>query len=439
MGTSQIISLRWFSLTFATIRFNFVGRIVDGAFHMARKPISKEVKRLAAVSLKSLAPGMHHDGDGLYLRKSDEGRTSWILRYMIAGRARDMGLGAYPLFSVAQARERAAEARRQVKLGIDPLEAKHAQRQAKLLETVSTITFQAAAEKYILMRSTEWRGDKQAAQWRASLEDHAYPVLGKLSVQTIDDGKVRRVLEPGWLETTETLSRVRNRIELILDWATAHGYRKPGPNPARWRGHLDKVLPRPRKVAPVEHMDALPYSDVAAFMAELRAIEGPVARALEITILCASRSSEVRGMRWTEIKDGVWTIPAERMKSGKAHRVPLCARALELIAGMPGAHGVGLGKNDMQDLLKALRPGMTTHGFRSTFRDWAGETTSFPRDVIEMALAHTIKNKSEAAYARGDLLEKRRALMDQWATFTFCTTPAAGSVVPFQQKIVAGG
>lgn len=398
----------------------------------------RETKRLDAIGLKNLPAGMHADGDGLYFRKSDDGHTSWIFRFMLNGRSREMGLGAFPLFSLAAARERAAEARRQVKLGNDPIEAKHAARRAKLLEMVKTITFEGAAERYITMRSAEWRGDKHADQWRASLEQHAYPVLGKLPVRAIDDALVRRVLEPGWLTTTETLSRVRNRVELVLDWAVAHGYREPGPNPARWRGHLDKVLPRPRKVAPVEHLDALPYSEVAVFMAELRTIEGPVARALELTILSACRSSEVRGMRWTEIKDGVWTVPGERMKAGKEHRVPLCARALEIVTEMKSAkiHGDlvfgALGKNQMQDLLKTLRPGITTHGFRSSFRDWAGETTGFPRDVFEMALAHTIKNKTEAAYARSDLLEKRRPLMEQWSTYC-ATMPASGNVVSMQK------
>jgi integrase len=348
------------------------------------------------------------------------GSRSWMLRYQLNGRRRDMGLGPYPEIGLARAREKAMEARRLVKEGRDPL--------AERART-SALSFKAAAEALIENKRPGWRNAKHAAQWAATLETYAYPKLGPLDVKAVGTGAVLDVLRPIWTTKPETASRVRQRIEAVLDYAAAMGTRS-GDNPARWRGHLDNLLPRPSKVKKVEHHAALDWREAPAFMAELAKREGIAAKALEFTIMTAARSGEVRGMKWNEIdrEAAVWTVPAERIKASKEHRVPLSPVALAMLgdAGEPdalvfpgaGRNGAPLSDVSLIAVLRRMGRGeLTVHGFRSTFRDWAGETTAHAREVIEAALAHQLKDRAEAAYARGDLFVKRRRLMEEWSAY----------------------
>jgi integrase len=302
------------------------------------------------------------------------------------------------------------------------------------------LTFKACAEKYIKAHRTGWKNATHARQWPATLAKYAYPIIGNLPVSAIDIGLVMKCLEPIWQERPETASRLRGRIESVLDWATVRGFRQ-GDNPARWRGHLAKLLPARTKVRKVKHHAALPYKEAPEFMAELRAEEDISARALEFTILTVARTGEVIGARWSDgeydLDQRVWNVPAERMKAGVAHTVPLSDRAVELLKALPrikgndyvfpGAHpGKPLSNMAMLEKIRGLRPGLTVHGFRSTFRDWAGDRTNYARDVIEAALAHTIKNDAEAAYRRSTAVEKRRRLMADWARYCEPKSKAAG-------------
>jgi integrase len=362
---------------------------------------------------------------------------------MIAGRAREMGLGPLHSVTLAEARAKAAAARKLKTEGIDPIEARRAEimrkRAAEAEAAANRVTFKEAAERYIRSHSAAWRNPKHAAQWPSSLEAYAYPIFGSVTVDLINTGLVLKAIEPIWLSKPETASRVRGRIESILDWARARGYRQ-GENPARWRGHLDHLLPARSRVRKVEHHPALPFADIGAFMKVLRVQHGAAARALEFTILTAARTSEVLGATWREIdlEVGVWTLPAERMKAGRAHRVALCDEAIELLEKLrqgptgnlvfPGAKADRPMSNmAMLMLLRRMGRGdLTAHGFRSTFRDWAAECTTHPNEVVEMALAHTIGNKVEAAYRRGDLFDRRRQLMTDWGRY--CSAPSQQSV-----------
>lgn len=414
---------------------------------MGRK--AKELSPLE-VSRDLKAPGMHFVGgvDGLALAVAPSGARSWILRVMVGGKRRDMGLGGFPDVTLAGARTAAREAKDKIRKGIDPIEEARAARSTLAAARASALTFEQAASAYLTVRDAEWKNAKHAAQWRNTLETYAYPVMRGILVRDIESSHVLRVLEPIWLEKTETATRVRGRIECVLDWAMARGYRPKGDNPARWRGHLDKLLARPGKVAKVEHHAALPYANAAEFLAELREIGGMGARALEFTILTAARSGEVRGATWDEIDraEAVWTIPGERMKAGREHRVPLSPEALAILEALPriggcnlvfpSAKGSPLSDMTLTAVLRRMGRSITVHGFRSTFRDWAAERTNYPRDVAEMALAHAIGDKVEAAYRRGDLFEKRRRMMREWAKF--CSTPpAAGNVTAIQSKTAA--
>jgi integrase len=303
--------------------------------------------------------------------------------------------------------------------GIDPIEARKATQQARALDAAKSVTFDDCAAAYIEAHEASWRNAKHAAQWRKTLKDYAGPVIGRLAVQSIDTGLVIKVIEPLWRTVPETASRLRGRIESVLDWATVRGYRS-GDNPARWRGHLDALLPAPTKVRRVKHHAALPYAELPAFMASLGAQEGIAARCLEFVVLTAARTGEAIGARWNEIKDGVWTIPAERMKGGIEHRVPLSKQALAILDQMKGngsdyvfpstIESQGLSNMAMLKLLARMdRADITVHGFRSAFRDWAAERTSYPNHVVEKALAHVVGDKVEAAYRRGDLFDKRPA------------------------------
>jgi integrase len=387
-------------------------------------------------------PGMHPDGGGLYLQITKNG-ASWIYRYMLRGRAREMGLGPLVLFGLQEARAKALDARRLRHEGVDPIEARKAARLRERLDEAKAMTFTECAEAYIKAHRAGWRNGKHTAQWEATLATYAKPVMGALPVQAIDTALVLKVIEPLWITKPETASRLRGRIESVLDWATVRGYRA-GENPARWRGHIDKLLPARSKVRKVQHHAALPYAELSRLLVALREQEGIAARALEFTILTAARTGETIGAIWGEVtlSAKLWTVPADRMKARKEHRIPLSARALAVLEEVrsvraseskfifPGGKvGRPLSNMAMTEVMRRMGWGdITVHGFRSTFRDWAAERTSFPSEVVEMALAHTVSDKVEAAYRRGDLFEKRRRLMDVWAGF--CAKPvAAGAVV----------
>lgn len=378
-------------------------------------------------------PGLYPDGAGLLLKVTKGLSKSWIHRYMIAGRDRWMGLGPYPDVGLAEARELAAENRRKLRRGIDPLDERAEQTAATRAARAKAVTFDWCAGQYIAAHRAGWKSAKSAEQWESSLQTYAAPTIGALDVGKIETPHILKILQDGdfWTTKTETASRVRGRIESILDWAAAHKYRT-GENPARWKGHLDALLPARSKVAKVEHHAALPYAEIGPFMTALRKQAGIAARACEFAILTAARSGEVRGATWSEIDEaaGVWVIPAERMKGGKEHRVPLSAESRALIASMkkiatdatlifPGMkEGKALSDMSLTAVLRRMDRGdLTMHGFRSTFRDWAAETTDYPHEMQEMALAHTVGDKVEAAYRRGDMLEKRRAMMQDWANY----------------------
>jgi integrase len=395
--------------------------------------------------------GLHADGANLYLQvgkaESAAGsiNKSWIFRFRSpeTGKSRDMGLGAVVDISLAKARELASAARLQLIEDIDPLEWKKAERARKKIEGAKAITFQEAATKYIQAHRAGWRSAVHAAQWEQSLCDYAFPIIGDLPVSAIDTALVMRVLEAIWTEKTETASRVRGRIELVLDWARVHGYRT-GENPARWRGHLDHLLPARVKVSKVAHHPAMPYVELPAFLVDLRKRPGIGACALEFAILTAARSGEVLGARWDEIDldAATWTIPGTRMKAGNEHRVPLAQRALDILQEMkrlngnfifPGRDRRALSNGAIPEVLLRMKKGnVTPHGFRSSFRDWAAEQTSFPSEVVEMALAHAVGSRVENAYRRTDLFDRRRRLMDAWADY--CSKPATGgAVIPIRR------
>jgi integrase len=406
--------------------------------------MGRTLNRLSAVAVNTgiSRRGMYHDGGGLYLQVSAGGAKSWIFRFMLDGRAREMGLGPVHAIPLAEARKRAAASRRMRLDGIDPIEARSAQRGQKKLEAAKAMTFDTCAAAYIAAHHTSWRNAKHRDQWRNTLTSYAGPVFGSLPVQSIDVGLVMKALEPIWQTKTETASRLRGRIEAVLDWATVRGYRK-GENPARWRGHLDKLLPARSKIRKVEHHPALPYDELADFVAALRSQEGIASRALEFLILTAARTGEVIDARWDEVDLGAktWIVPAARMKAGREHRVPLSAATVTVLEQMReirqsefvfpgGRRGEPLSNMAMLAVLKRMERGdLTAHGFRSSFRDWAAERTNFPHEVAEMALAHTVGDKVEAAYRRGDLLQKRRQIMEAWARFC-ATTRSPAEVVP---------
>jgi integrase len=382
--------------------------------------MAREIGKLAAVQLNRLPAGMHGDGGNLWLQVTETGARTWLFRFRHSGKARAMGLGPLHTVSLAEARVKARECRQLLLSGVDPIETRKAKRVGALLAAAKTLTFRECAEAYIAAHQAGWRNAKHAAQWPATLAAYAYPVIGALPVQAIDVGLVLKVVEPIWNTKPETASRVRGRIESVLDWATARGYRQ-SENPARWRGHIENLLPQKLKVRRVEHLAALPYIEMSAFMVELRTQENIPARALEFAILTATRTGEVTGARWDEIdaEGRLWTIPASRMKAGREHKVPLSEAALSILAGVErkGSRIFSILPHSMLDLLGKMRPGATVHGFRSSFSDWAAECTNFPHEVREMALAHAVGSKVEAAYRRGDLFEKRRQLAESWANF----------------------
>lgn len=365
---------------------------------------------------------------GLYLNVKETGSRAWILRYNLNGQRRRMGLGPMPSITLAMARDKAREAREKIEQGIDPIGNRVSARVQQQVEAAKRLLFVDAARQCISAKSAEWSNAKHALQWSVTLETYAYPVLAKLGVEQIETTHILEVLRPIWTTKTETASRVRGRIETVLDWAAAHGSRT-GSNPARWTGHLDQLLPKPTKVAKVRHHEAVPYKDVAAVFSEIEQAGGQGARALLLQILTAARSGEIREATWGEfdLEARIWTVPAERMKARKEHKVPLSAQAVALLASQqrqegcdlvfPGTKGKPLSDMTLTAVMRRMGHTAVPHGFRSTFRDWVSECTDYPKDVAEMALAHTIENKVEAAYRRGELLEKRQSLMQDWANY----------------------
>jgi integrase len=408
------------------------------------------MKDLTAREVANLkTPGTHRASRNLYVQNEPAAdgdvSRSWLLRYTLNGRAREMGLGALDLVTLAEAREKVLAGRKLLLEGVDPLEARKAERMQALLAAVSTMTFQECGNAYIAAHEPGWRNPKHRQQWRNTLGTYVYPVVGELPVQAADTAIVMKILEPIWTAKPETAGRVRGRIESILDWATVRQFRT-GDNPARWRGHLEKLLPAKSAVRVVKHHAALPYVEAPAFMAAVREQDGIAARALEITILTVLRTGGAIGARWPEfdLQEKVWTVPKDRMKwkpgqTPRDHRVPLCDRAIEILAALPrekgsdfvfigGRAGKPISNMAMLKLLARMgRDDLTVHGFRSTFKDWAAETTGHTDIVVEMALAHAVGDKVEAAYRRGDLFQKRRRLMDDWARF--CASPPRGAAV----------
>lgn len=368
--------------------------------------------RLTARQVATAAAGYHADGDGLYLLVAPEGTASWVFRFTLRGRKREMGLGAASVFSLAEARQRATQQRKLLADGLDPIEHRNALRSAKRR------LWGEAAEEFIAAHEPGWKTPEQAHQWRQSLID--YGPDKALPIEAVDTALVVGLLRKIWSEKTETATRVRGRIERIWDAEKVAGHIS-GENPARWKGHLQSLLPKPSKVANAGHHAAMPYTDLPAYMARLRERDGLSRKALEFTILCAARTSEVIEAPWAEFnnRDHTWTIPGSRMKGGEPHTVPLsraAQAALKARAGNDAPFPLSLG--GMLALLQdEMKEPYTVHGFRSSFSDWAHETTDFPNHVIEMALAHKIENKAEAAYRRGALLAKRRELMEAWAAF----------------------
>lgn len=398
--------------------------------------MARTINRLSHRRVETLKqPGMHGDGGGLYLQVTEGAdgtpRKSWLFRYTVAGRERQMGLGPLSDVPLAEARDRALAARELRRAGKDPIAEREAARAEASLVAAKTMSFDECATAYIAAHRPGWRNLKHAAQWSSTVATYCSPVFGKLPVQLVDVGLVMRAIEPLWATKPETASRVRGRVECILDWAKVLGYRD-GENPARWRGHLDHLLPARGKVRRVKHHAALPYADIPGFIAALRMRDAVAARALEFAILTAARTSEVLGATWSEIDldARVWIIPAERMKAGREHRVPLVDRAIEIIKNMMaskqndyifyGDRRAILSNMSLLMLLRRMgRNDVTTHGFRSTFRVWVEEQTDTPRAVVEMALAHAVGSAVEAAYLRSDLFERRRLLMAKWANY--CT------------------
>ena len=403
---------------------------------------------LTAIEVKNAKPGRYADGGGLQLLVKDTGARSWVFRFMINGKSHDIGLGTAgaDAISLADARELALGLRQKVRAGINPLE----ERQQKAAEALAAaqaaqiagITFKATADAYIGANEASWRNDKHRQQWRNTLATYVYPVMGELPVAEIGTAHVLQILEPIWKDKPETASRVRGRIETILDAAKARGYRQ-GENPARWRGHIAQILPARSRLTRGHHK-AMAYDAIPAFMTALRAREAMAALALEFVILTATRTSEVLGATWAEVDldKAIWTVPASRMKAGKEHRIPLSPRAVEILEAVkplekdylfPTDKGGKLSTMAMSMLLRRMKLDCTVHGFRSGFRDWAAECTGYAHEVCEMALAHVIGNKSEAAYRRGDLFDKRRRLIADWASYCSTIASNADNVRPIRK------
>jgi integrase len=410
----------------------------------------RETGKLTTLKVNRITePGRYGDGGGLWLQVSPTGTKAWIFRYKFLGRQTHMGLGPLADIGLSDARGRARAARVALLDGIDPLAQKRDRRAVARAEVAKLVTFKEAAQAYIAAHKAGWKNEKHAAQWPSSFEAYVYPVIGSLSVAGVETSHVMKILEPIWQEKTETAARTRGRIEAVLDWARSRHYRA-GDNPARWKGHLDNLLPSKAKLRRVKHQPAMPFQDVPGFMAELRAIDAVSARALELTVLTAVRTGATTGALWSEIDlvNGIWTVPGTRAGTKlrqDEHRVPLSKRAVELLRAVPrergndhvflgGKKGKGLTNMAMLEMLQRRYPDLTVHGFRSSFKDWASESTNFPDIVSEMALAHVIKDEVQAAYRRGELMEKRRRLMQAWDGYC-ARPPVAANVTTLPRKM----
>ncbi|SRR6266536_5873925 len=419
------------------------------------------IHRITATQIRHAKPGLLNDGGGLMLQTSvgKDGRRnqSWIFRYSLPDivvssngrprlRTRDMGLGPLSTIGVTEAREKARQLRQQRLDGIDPIEHRNVQRGLIRQQAAKVKTFAECAFEYVAAHGISWRSAKHGSQWIGTLRRFAFPVIGKLPVGQVDTPLILKILQPIWVEKTETAHRVRGRIEAVLDYATAGGFRT-GDNPAAW-AILEHLLASPNKIKKVRHLDALPYSQIAAFVTQLRAVGSSAARALEFAIMTGTRSAEVLGAKWPELDldAGVWTVPADRTKSHRELRVPLSSAALAVLEAaakvrrdgfvFPGRiDGKGLGHNAMLQVIAALGYGTTVHGMRACFRTWTAERTGFPREIAEAALGHAVGSETERSYQRGELLEKRRDLMEKWAVF--CATPFAstGKVTPIRAAL----
>lgn len=405
--------------------------------------MAKAVEILGPLEVKRLTkPGQHPVGTvaGLRLCIKPSGSRSWILRTMVGTNRKDIGLGGYPEITLAMAIKKATIAKESIKDGIDPV----AERKAK--KTAIVWTFKTCALAYIEAFKPSWKNAKHGQQWENTLETYVYPHFGDKHVKDVDTADITNAIRPMWATKNETMVRVRNRIELVLSWAAAQGYRPKGFNPAQWRGHLDQVLPEPNKVNNRQHHEAMPIDAMYQFMRQLADVQGTSARCLEFVILTACRSGEARGALWSEIdlEAGTWSIPKERMKAGRPHRIPLSDAAIKLLTAcekfvdaegndvdlvFPGLSGEKpLSDMSLTACMRRMKLTAVPHGFRSTFTDWVAERTAYPSEVREMALAHAIGNDTEAAYRRGDLFDKRRRLMNDWASF-LRTAPAKGNVI----------
>lgn len=404
--------------------------------------MGKIAKVMGALEVKRLTePGLHPVGTvpGLRINIKDTGAKSWILRTTVGTKRSDIGLGSYPAVTLADAWERARQALTEIRNGVDPV----AERRAKQAAVVWT--FKTCALAYIEAFTPSWKNAKHGQQWRNTLETYVYPVFGDKHVRDVDTADVTTAIRPMWSEKNETMVRVRNRIELVLSWAAAQGYRPKGFNPATWRGHLDQVLPKPSKVNKRTSFEAVPIDDMHAFMKRLRAVPGMSAQCLAFTILTACRSGESRGATWSEIDlaGAVWSIPKDRMKSGRPHRIPLSPDAIKLLAALPKFEGTDFvfpgqsGVKPLSDMsltlvMRRMKMTAVPHGFRSSFTDWCAERTGYPSEVREMALAHAIGNDTEAAYRRGDLFDKRRNLMTDWSAFINTAPVVGNNVIKFK-------
>lgn len=425
----------------------------------------RSIQRLSAIAVaKQKTPGTYADGGGLWLQVTEAGSKSWSFRFMLNGRAREMGLGSLHTIDMAKARDEARKCRELLLQRIDPIEHRKGTRAANMLASSSSKTFDECAEAFIAAKRPGWSNPKHADQWTNTLKEYASPTFGKTPVQAIDTENIVQALNKIWTTKTETATRVRQRIEAVLDWATVSGFRR-GDNPARWSGHLEHKLTHPAKIKNAENLPALPFTQIASFLVELRKQEGIAARAMEFVILTSMRTGPVRLATWEEVDfdESAWTIPPEHMKGMKGqkreHRVPLCARAIAILEEMQkfrsdeqpyvfpgGKRGKSMSDGALLALLRRMNTpakwldektgeAIVPHGFRSTFRDWASECTSYPHEVQEMALAHIIKNKAEAAYRRGDLFEKRRQMMADWQRY--CETTAPAKVSSIRARVAA--
>ena len=408
----------------------------------------KKAREFSALDVKRLyKPGRHAVGvvPGLLLVVKDSGARSWVLRVVIGNKRRNIGLGGYPEVSLAKARKRARDAKELIEQGIDPVEQKKSIRAALRASQNGRMTFAEAVKKCHEKKVSEFRNQKHSKQWISTLEKYTFPIIGNIAVEDIQLSHILDILQPIWMDKTETASRLRQRIEQVLNWATISGYRK-GDNPARWKGHLDAILPKPNKIKKVKHMAALPWKDIGSFMIELKKREGMGARALELIVLTACRSGEARLATSDEIdfEAKTWTIPAERTKTHKEHKVPLVDDAITLLKGLPrfqgspyiftAPRGGPLSDMSISAVCKRMKVDVVPHGFRSTFRDWAAENTNYPREVAEQALGHAISNAVEAAYRRGDLFNKRRSMMEAWARYCNKSQDTRATVTPIRRR-----